>query len=75
MTAAIGVQAQAVELPATELGVLGQQLPCGVPGGAPRQSEDEVGVLGHYVHYDGTCHPLRRGDRKGNRNEFTVFRR
>jgi hypothetical protein len=40
--------------------VFGQQLPGGIPGGTARQSEHEVGVLGHYVHYDGTCHPLRQ---------------
>ena len=60
MPAPVGVQAQPIELPATEFGVFGQQLPGGIPGGTARQSEHEVGVLGHYVHYDGTCHPLRQ---------------
>ena len=53
MTAPVRVQAQAVELPATEFGMLGQELPCGIPRDASRQSEDEVGVLGHYRHYCG----------------------
>jgi hypothetical protein len=40
--------------------MLGQQLSGGIPRGAARQSEDEVGVLGHYRHYGWTCHPLHR---------------
>lgn len=51
MAAPVRVEAQTVELPATMFGMLGQQLPGGIPRGASRQSEDEVGVLGHYRHY------------------------
>jgi hypothetical protein len=72
MAAPVRIQAQPVELPATEFGMLGQKLPGGIPRGAARQSEDEVGVLGHYGHYGGTCHPLHQSDR---RNETSIVRR
>jgi hypothetical protein len=82
MAAPVWVQAQPVELPATELGMLGQQLPGGIPRGAAWQSEDEVGVLGHYRHYGWTCHPLHRirthppeRSAGGDRNETNVLRR
>jgi hypothetical protein len=76
MTAPIWVEAQSIELPATKLGVLGQQLPGGISRSAARQSEDEVRVLGHYVHYGGTCDPLHRNVRKcARRNETTTLHR
>ena len=76
MTAPVWVEAQSVELPATKFGVLGQQLPGGISRSAARQSEDDVCVLGHYVHYGGTCDPLRRNVRnRVRRNEMTTLLR
>lgn len=74
MAASVWIQAHAVELPATEFGMLGQQLPGGIPRGVAGQSEDEIGVLGHYRHGIGTCHPLL-GVGMIARNEMRNLRR
>lgn len=52
--ATVGVEPQPVEFPAAMFGVLGHDLPGGIPAGAARQVQNEVGVLHHCMHY-GLC--------------------
>jgi hypothetical protein len=64
LPAAVGVEQEPGKFPVSIFGVVGQDLPCGVPsvsGGSAGQVHDQVGILSHRSYFvleftgDSTC--------------------